>query len=156
VRASRPCPLRALQGSHPRSFTANHGQPKLLFSSSVLRMSCSSQAHDQTQMPPAGLGSGMAQAGPRKWWVTRRRGYPVASTPPRPRSEASSPTRWDTRSVPQILRQKRPPNDHLQPLLTSNNRKRPVPARTVEKCLRWPDEPFGHDWNCPVAGTGNR
>jgi hypothetical protein len=42
-----PCPPRALQGRQSRSFTANHGQPKPLRTGSVLRMSCSSQAHDE-------------------------------------------------------------------------------------------------------------
>jgi len=38
-----PCPLRALQGRHSRSFTAIHGQSKPLFNGCVLRMSCSSK-----------------------------------------------------------------------------------------------------------------
>jgi hypothetical protein len=46
-RTVSPCPPRALQGSHSRSFTANHGQLKLLFNGSVLGMSCSSQALDK-------------------------------------------------------------------------------------------------------------
>ena len=45
------CPLRALQGRHPGSFTANHGQSKLLLNGSVLRMSCSSQALDTGSIP---------------------------------------------------------------------------------------------------------
>jgi hypothetical protein len=46
-RTSSPCPPRALQGSHSRSFTATHGQPKPLLTSSVLTKSCNSQAIDQ-------------------------------------------------------------------------------------------------------------
>jgi IS6 family transposase len=35
-----------------------------------------SQAHDQPQVPPAVLGSGMAQGWARKWWVTNCAGIP--------------------------------------------------------------------------------
>ncbi len=63
-RTVRPCPPRALQGSHSRSFTANHGQSKQLLDGFALAMSCSSQAHDQLQVPPADLRSGMAKAEP--------------------------------------------------------------------------------------------
>jgi hypothetical protein len=43
-RTRSPCPPRALQGRHSRSFTANHGQSKPLLTGFVLGMSCSSQA----------------------------------------------------------------------------------------------------------------
>jgi transposase InsO family protein len=32
----------------------------------------------------------------------------------------------------------------------------PVPVRTVEKCLRWLDELFGHDRHCSVVDPDNR
>jgi hypothetical protein len=41
----------------PVVFTANRGQQKLLLKGSVLPESSCSQAHDQQQVPPAGLGS---------------------------------------------------------------------------------------------------
>jgi hypothetical protein len=43
--------VRALQGRHPQSFTATHGQSKPLLNGSVLRMSCSSQALDAGSIP---------------------------------------------------------------------------------------------------------
>jgi hypothetical protein len=52
-RTRSPCPPRALQGRHPRSFTANHGQPKPLINGRVQRMSCSSQALDAGSLPVA-------------------------------------------------------------------------------------------------------
>jgi hypothetical protein len=45
---------------------------------------------------------------------------------------------------------------HLHLLPTRNSCQRPVPARTVGKCLRWSDELFGHDRHCSVVGPANR
>ncbi len=51
-RAGRsPCPRRALHRGHLRSFTASHGQSKLLLNGSVLRRSCSPQALDAVSIP---------------------------------------------------------------------------------------------------------
>ena len=44
-------PLRALQEGHPGSFTANHGQSKLLLNGCVLAESCSSQALNVGSIP---------------------------------------------------------------------------------------------------------
>jgi hypothetical protein len=49
--AVSPCPPRALQDSHTRSFTANHGQSKPLLNGCVLGVSCSSQALDAGSIP---------------------------------------------------------------------------------------------------------
>lgn len=46
---------------------------------------------------------------------------------------------------PHLLRLRRPSHDHPRPLPTRNNRQRPGPIRTVEKCLSWPDDLLGHD-----------
>jgi hypothetical protein len=46
--------------------------------------------------------------------------------------------------------------DHLHSLPTGNNRRHPVPVRTVEKDLRWPDELLGHGRHCPVVSPDNR
>ena len=40
--------------------------------------------------------------------------------------------------------------------LPKNNRPRPVPVRTDEKCLRWSGKLFGHDQHCPVVTAVNR
>jgi hypothetical protein len=50
-----PCPPRALQGSHSRSFTANHGQSKSLLNGSVLARSCSSQALNTGSIQSSGI-----------------------------------------------------------------------------------------------------
>jgi hypothetical protein len=122
-----PCRPRALHGEHQWSVTANHGQSNPLLKGSAQIESCCSQARNQQQVPPAGLGSGMAAGLDLKVVSHQLHGYPVASAaegsrpgagvhvvqpPGAPHgplppvcSKASPPTRRDTRFAPRILRQ---------------------------------------------------
>jgi hypothetical protein len=114
-------------GRHQQSFTANHGLPELRLGGSNVSTSSCSQDHGQPQVPPAGLGSGIAPGLDPKVVGHRLHGYPVTSAAEASRpgagvhivqppgaphgplplvcSKASPPTRRDTRFAPRILRQ---------------------------------------------------
>jgi hypothetical protein len=67
-RVTSLCPPRALEGRHPRSFTANPGQRKSLLNGSVLAKTCSSQAHDSKTNIPVDLIRGSLSTGFGRQW----------------------------------------------------------------------------------------